>query len=74
VSHPTSYRWRKGTFCFEGQAAAGINPCSAYGINLHRQLDQLPKSGQHMLDELDLELKRRLWNAEVNETEGKISG
>jgi hypothetical protein len=37
-------------------------------------LDQLPKSGQHMLDELELELKRRLWNAEVNETEGKISG
>jgi hypothetical protein len=45
-----------------------------YQNRLHESLDQLPKSGQRMLDELELELKRRLWNGEVNETEGKISG
>jgi hypothetical protein len=44
-----------------------------YQNRLHEALDQLPKSGQHMLDELELELKRRLWNAEVNETYGNIS-
>ena len=38
-----------------------------YENRLHEALDELPKNAQRMVDELELELKRRLWNAEVNQ-------
>jgi len=39
-----------------------------YENRLHEALNELPKNAQRMVDKLELELKRRLWNAEVNET------